>query len=127
LLLRLRTNWLGQNVQVGLHVAMSVAVRVITYACFFTLSMTLYSIFGEPGEKAGLLSRSIEYLFDMVGRYEAKAKVRISYHLLTLSPDTCSFTYERLIGEVGSHTRRQLPRDLLRPCPRPCARVSDDL
>lgn len=36
------------------------------------------SIFGEHGEKTGLLSRSIEYLFDMVDRYEAKAKVRFA-------------------------------------------------
>ncbi|KAF1779410.1 Kinesin-like protein [Phytophthora cactorum] len=34
-----------------------------------------FLIFGEPGgEKVGLLSRSIEYLFDMVNRQQSKAK-----------------------------------------------------
>lgn len=35
-----------------------------------------FSIFGEPGEKAGLLSRSIEYLFERIERHENASKVR---------------------------------------------------
>lgn len=33
------------------------------------------SIFGDSGEKAGLLPRTIEYLFDMIDRNENKSKV----------------------------------------------------
>lgn len=87
------------------------------------------SIFGEPGEKAGLLSRSIEYLFDMVGRYEAKAKVRSGLEPpstvdLSVQLGVLARTRVFLAGELGSHARGQLSRDLLRSRPRPRARVS---
>jgi hypothetical protein len=41
-----------------------------------SLNAHLPSIFGEPGgEKAGLLPRSIEYLFDIIERNDNKCKV----------------------------------------------------
>ncbi|KAL4159679.1 hypothetical protein PRNP1_000252 [Phytophthora ramorum] len=54
------------------------ALKGINSCCFAygqTGSGKTFSIFGEPGgEKAGLLSRSIEYLFDMVNRQPNKSK-----------------------------------------------------
>ncbi|KAG2767576.1 hypothetical protein PC129_g15129 [Phytophthora cactorum] len=54
------------------------ALKGINSCCFAygqTGSGKTFSIFGEPGgEKVGLLSRSIEYLFDMVNRQQSKAK-----------------------------------------------------
>ncbi|EGZ20682.1 hypothetical protein PHYSODRAFT_313256 [Phytophthora sojae] len=55
------------------------ALKGINSCCFAygqTGSGKTFSIFGEPGgDKAGLLSRSIEYLFDMVNRQQSKSKV----------------------------------------------------
>ncbi|ETP50084.1 hypothetical protein, variant 2 [Phytophthora nicotianae P10297] len=54
------------------------ALKGINSCCFAygqTGSGKTFSIFGEQGgEKVGLLSRSIEYLFDMINRQQSKAK-----------------------------------------------------
>eukprot|EP00644_Phytophthora_capsici_P008050 jgi/Phyca11/10924/fgenesh1_pm.PHYCAscaffold_58_\ len=54
------------------------ALKGINSCCFAygqTGSGKTFSIFGEPGGvKAGLLSRSIEYLFEMVNRQQSKSK-----------------------------------------------------
>ncbi|KAE9252061.1 hypothetical protein PF002_g3043 [Phytophthora fragariae] len=54
------------------------ALKGINSCCFAygqTGSGKTFSIFGEPGgDKAGLLSRSIEYLFDMLNRQQTKSK-----------------------------------------------------
>lgn len=54
------------------------ALKGINSCCFAygqTGSGKTFSIFGEPeGDKAGLLSRSIEYLFDMIHRQASKSK-----------------------------------------------------
>lgn len=53
------------------------ALRGINSCCFAygqTGSGKTFSIFGEAGEKAGLLPRSIEYLFDRIERNDWKTK-----------------------------------------------------
>jgi Kinesin motor domain len=68
------------------------------------------SIFGEAGEKAGVMPRTVAYLFDSVKRNESKGKVWgffYNFHLYLV--DHAS------LKRIGRHARREFLGDLLRP------------
>lgn len=105
------------------------ALQGINSCCFAygqTGSGKTFSIFGEPGgEKAGLLSRSIEYLFGMIRRHQSKAReVTLAVSFLEVYCDRVrdlARAYLKKTGRPVSHQTssstewylRQLPQSSL--------------